>query len=97
MQALMYGRYGYDELSVFLSIAALVCILFSPFISLLNPIALSLLIWSTFRSFSRDFERRREEREVYLKYTGKVKQSFRRRKNMWRDRKTRNHLSGMQT
>lgn len=88
MQAWMYGRYGYDELSKCLSIAALVCILISLLVPLLNPIALILLIWSTFRSFSRNLEKRQKEREVYLKYTGKVKQSFKRRKDMWRERKT---------
>ena len=88
MQAWMYGRYGYDELSQFLSITALVFIFISAFVPLLNPIALILLIWSMFRSFSRNLEKRQKEREVYLKYTGKVKQSFKRRKNMWRDRKT---------
>ena len=76
MQAWMYGRYGYDELYKFLSITALVCILISPFVPLLNPIALILLIWSMFRSFSRNIEKRRKEREVYLKYTGKMKQSL---------------------
>lgn len=88
MQAWMYGRYGIDELSNFLSIAVLVCVFISLFIPLLYPIALIMLIWSMFRSFSRNLEKRQKERETYLKYTGKVKQSFKRRKNMWRDRKT---------
>ena len=88
MQAWMYGRYGYDELSKFLSITAMVCVLISPFAHLLYLIALILLIWSVFRSFSRNLENRQKERETYLKYTGKVKQNFIRRKNMWRDRKT---------
>ena len=88
MQVWMYGRYGYDELFKFLLIAALVCIFFSTFVPLLSLIALILLIWSMFRSFSRNIEKRQKEREVYLKYIGKVKQSFKRRKNMWRERKT---------
>ena len=88
MQAWMYGRYGFDELTKFLSIAALICILISLFVPLLYPIALILLIWSMFRSFSRNLGKRLKERETYLKYTGKVKQSFKRRKNMWQDRKT---------
>ena len=88
MQAWMYGRYGHDELSRFLLIIVLVCIFISPFVHQLNPIALILLIWSMFRSFSRNIEKRQKERAVYLKYTGKVKQSFILRKNMWRERKT---------
>ncbi len=88
MQAWMYGRYGYDELSKFLLIAVLVFVLISPLVPLLYPIAMILLIWSMFRSFSRNLEKRQKERETFLKYTDKVKQSFKRRKNMWRDRKT---------
>lgn len=88
MQAWMDGRYGYDELSNFLSIAVLVCVFISLFIPLLYPIALIMLVWSMFRSFSRNLEKRQKERKTYLKYTGKVKQSFKRWKNMWRDRKT---------
>ena len=88
MRAWMYGRYGYDELSKFLSIIALVCIFLSLFVPLLYPIALIALIWSMFRGFSRNIEKRQKEREAYLKFTGNLKQSFKRRKNMWRDRKT---------
>ena len=88
MQVWIYGRYGYDEFSKFLSILALICILISPCIPLLYPISMILLIWSMFRSFSRNLGKRQKEREFYLKYTRKVKQSFKRWKNMWRDRKT---------
>ena len=88
MQVWMYGRYGYDELSHFLSVTALICLLISMFVSLLYPIALILLIWSMFRIFSRNIEKRLKEREAYLKYAGKVKRSFKLRKDMWRDRKT---------
>ncbi len=92
MQTWMYGRYGYDELSKFLSITAIVCIILSLFIPLFNPIALVLLIWSIFRTYSRNIEKRQRERESYLKYTGKIKQSFKRRKNMWRERKTHRYF-----
>lgn len=88
MQAWMYGRYGYDELSKFLSIAAIILILLSAFIPLLNPIALFLLIWSMVRTYSRNIEKRRRERDIYLQRTGKIKQFFKLRKNMIRDRKT---------
>ena len=88
MQAWMYGRYGYDELSKFLSIAAIILILLSAFIPLLNPIALFLLIGSMVRTYSRNIEKRRRERDIYLQRTGKIKQFFKLRKNMIRDRKT---------
>ena len=60
VRAWMHGRYGYDELSKFLSIVALVCIFISPFLPLLNVIALILLFGSMFRSFSRNLEKRQK-------------------------------------
>ena len=88
MQGWMYGRYGYDELSKFLSIGAIVLIFLSAFLPILNPIALIMLIWSMIRTYSRNIEKRRKERDAYLKFTGKFKQFFKLRKNMIRDRKT---------
>lgn len=88
MQTWMYGRYGYDELSRFLSVAAVVLILFSMVFPPVNAVALALLVWGMFRTYSRNIEKRQREREAYLGFTGKIKQSFKRWKNMWRERKT---------
>lgn len=88
MQAWMYGRYGFDELSKFLSITAFVLVLLSAFVPILNPLALALLIWSMVRTYSRNIVKRQKERDGYLRFTGKFKQFFKLRKNMWRDRKT---------
>ena len=88
MQAWMYGRYGYDELSKFLSICAIVLVFLSAFLPFLNPIALVMLFWSMFRTYSRNIAKRQSERAAYLQFTGKFKQFFKLRKNMIRDRKT---------
>lgn len=88
LQRWMYGRYGYDELNKFLSITAIVLILLSLFVPAFNFIALLLLLWSMFRTYSKNLENRRQERDAYLKVAGKVKQFFKLRKNMWRDRNT---------
>ena len=88
LQRWMYGRYGYDELNKFLSITAIVLILLSLFVPALNSIALFLLLWSMFRTCSKNLTNRQKERDTYLKVAGKVKQFFKLRKNMWRDRKT---------
>ena len=88
MQAWMYGRYGFDELSKFLSITAFVLVLLSAFVPILNPLALALLIWSMVRTYSRNTMKRQKERDSYLRFIGKIKQFFKLRKNMWRDRKT---------
>ena len=92
MQSWMYGRYGYDELSKFLSIFALVLMVLSIFLPPLYIIAFVLLLWSIIRTYSRKIEKRRQEREVYLRFTGKIKQFFGVRKNMFRDRKTHRYF-----
>lgn len=92
MQIWMYGRYGYDVLGKVLSVMALVCVVLSPFIPLLNPIAIILMIWTMFRTYSRNIEKRRKERNAYLSFIGKIKQGLNRRKNMWKERKTHRYF-----
>ena len=90
LQRHMQGRYGFDEFSRFLSIAALVLVLLFSFLhfTLLYLIAFALLIWAWVRSFSRNIYKRQVERNKYLDMRNKAMQKFRLYKNMWRDRKT---------
>ena len=86
----MYGRYGNDELTKFLMILALILMVVSwlPNLGLVYFVALALMIWSLFRSFSRNLEKRRRERERYLKLRKPFADFFKLSKNKWRDRKT---------
>ena len=86
----MYGRYGNDELTKFLMILALILMVISwlPNLGLVYFVALALIIWSLFRSFSRNLEKRRRERERYLKLRKPIADFFKLSKNKWRDRKT---------
>ena len=86
----MYGRYGNDELTNFLMILALILMVISwlPNLGLVYFVALALIIWSLFRSFSRNLEKRRRERERYLKLRKPIADFFKLSKNKWRDRKT---------
>lgn len=88
IQAWMYGRYGYDELSGFLSVAAIILVFLSVFSPVFQVIGLVMLVWGMFRAYSKNIGKRQKEREAYLNFIGKIKQSFKRRKNMWRERKT---------
>lgn len=90
LQRFMQGRYGYDELSMFLFIAGLVLLLLSsfPYLRILYLIAVALLVWSWFRSFSKNIYKRQIERNKYLNIQNKVTQKFRLWRNMWHDRKT---------
>lgn len=93
-QQWMYGRYGYDELSRTLTIAAMVGLFLSwiPGLQFLYIFALILCIWSLFRCYSRNLEKRQAERMAYLRLSGKIKGWFSLRKRMWHDRKTHRYF-----
>ena len=78
-QNFMYGRYGTDQLSRFLSFAALALLVISLFVK--NPIfylgALAILVWSYFRTFSRNTSKRYVENEKFLNLTSKFTGFFR--------------------
>lgn len=88
----MYGRYGMDQFSRFLVIAALVFLVLSMFFGgLLNTIfwlaGLAALIFCYVRAFSKNFEKRRNENNWYLKKQNAVKRWFRSWKERWSQRK----------
>lgn len=89
-QGWMQGRYGTDELSQFLNVITLILLIAAcfPKISFLFIPALVIWIWVLIRSFSKNIEKRRKERAVYLRFTGRIKGWFSLRKRMWRERKT---------
>ena len=90
IQYFMQGRYGYDELSWFLSVSGLVLLLLSgiPHLWVLYFFALLLMVWSLFRAFSRNIYKRQMERQKYLTFKYKIRQDFMLYRNAWRDRKT---------
>lgn len=92
LRKVMAGRYGVDELSRFLTMAALamlvLSLLFNNLLSLLFwLLAIGSLVWSYFRLFSRNTARRKAENSAYLtlryaatcKFTG-LKQRLRQKK-----------------
>ncbi len=88
--AFMQGRYGYDELNRALSV------LFFAFwiLSLITgkrffyTLGLIALVYSLYRSFSRDHMKRSRERLWYLQQIDKVKRFFRQLKQRWDQRNT---------
>ena len=90
MSAFMYGRYGTDELSKFLMILALILMVISwlPNLGLVYFAALAFMGWSLLRTFSRKLDKRRRERERYLRLQKPIANFFKLSKNKWRDRKT---------
>lgn len=88
----MYGRYGNDQLSRFLLIAAIVCFVLSVFLggaahTVFWLLAVAVLVWCYVRMFSKNFEKRRAENNWYLKREAAVKRWFRSLKDRWTQRK----------
>ncbi len=89
---LMYGRYGTDQLNIFLSIFFLLLWVIELFVR--NQIALAILqgisticvFFVFFRTFSRNYSRRHAENEAFLKLVGPGLHWFRRKRNQTRDR-----------
>lgn len=85
----MQGRYGSDQLSRFLMILTVVCMVLSLFGADFFYIpGFALLIYSYFRIFSRNLYKRRAENAVYLKYEYKVRKFFATWKRDMAQRKT---------
>ena len=81
----MAGRYGADQLSHFLSFAALALIVLNLFFrsSVLWILGLAVLVLTYVRMFSKNFEKRRKENERYLQLKYKLTSGFRN----WNDRR----------
>lgn len=89
----MQGRYGVDQFSRFLLGVALVSIIISIFIrgylgTLLNTIGLLAIVYTYFRIFSRNIQKRYAENQKYLSITSKIRMRFNKEKNIMAQRKT---------
>lgn len=89
-QRFMYGRYGYDALTRFLSVVALV-LLGAHWITRwwsFYLLAVGLIVWTVVRTLSRNYAARRKELERYQAISGKITGWFRLRRRMFAERKT---------
>lgn len=96
-QRFMYGRYGTDELYkgliwIYLIIVLLAIILGRTVNSVLYTIfsaaALAVFIFTFFRVFSKNTEKRRKENAKWLGFTSTVQKKFQLVQNRWKFRKT---------
>ncbi|HWR12945.1 MAG TPA: hypothetical protein VN445_14070 [Rectinemataceae bacterium] len=74
----MAGRYGVDELYRASNVLCLVLIVAGAFFMspILNMVLWMLMLWSIFRSFSKNIEKRRRENEKYLSLTKPLRKRF---------------------
>ncbi len=83
----MMGRHGADNLGIFTLITGLVMSILGSFtgIGLFSLLGFALYIWTLFRMFSRNNEKRAAENRKYIELTSgwktKIRQFFRRMKN----------------
>lgn len=88
-QQFMSGRYGVDELSrilMFLALALLVISMFSRW-NIIYLIAIILLGYSYFRTFSRNISKRYNENQKYLNWKYRLVVKKDQRKKQWEQRK----------
>lgn len=92
------GRYGADALYYFTFVLSLLLILSNVFVRsfvaslIIYAVAVGLLAWATFRSFSRNIYKRRKENETFIKIKNKIFSPFVLAKNKIRDRKTHKYI-----
>lgn len=92
---LMYGRYGSDQLNLFLMGVWVVCWLLSvlfrslqvmPLYVAFSLIAYLCIIFELFRMLSRSYDKRRRENDWFLEHVGPVTHGLRQKRAQMRDR-----------
>ena len=88
LRRMMYGRYGGDQLSFFLIglYVVLYVLSYLPHMGFLSWVGLLLLVWSLYRSLSRQIDRRRAENARFMALAGPVIRWFKMRRTIHRDR-----------
>ncbi len=86
----MAGRYGTDALNQFLNIFALVVLLIAIItrVNILTWVALAILIWCYYRTFSRNISKRTEENYKFYSIKDSITAKFSGLKAQWQGRKT---------
>ena len=85
----MLGRHGPDNLGMFTLIAGLVCSILGSLtgIGLLSLIGFALYVWTLFRMFSKNNEKRWEENRKYIELSSNWKTKYRQFINRTKNRK----------
>lgn len=91
----MQGRYGVDQFSRFtmgLALAAIILAIFAKqgsFLgTLLDTVGFFAIIYTYYRIFSKNIQKRYAENQKYLSATGKIRMRFQKEKNLMEQRKT---------
>ena len=93
-QQFMIGRYGLDELNIFLLIVScaftlLARVFISPAFSLRSWV---LIIWCIYRMLSKNISRRYTEKEKFLHLKAKLTAWYKVKRDAWTNRKTHKYF-----
>ena len=90
----MYGRYGNDTLNRVLFVAAILLMLLTwiPRLWWMVFPSWGLLLWATFRCYSRNLTKRRGELAAWTSFWGRIRGFFLLQGSRWRDRKTHRYF-----
>ena len=93
-QQFMVGRYGIDELNIFLLVVSCIFTLFarvffSPILSIFSWI---VLVICAYRMLSRNIAKRYGEKEKFLVLKNKVVGDFKIKRDAWKNRKTHKYF-----
>ena len=91
LQRFLYGRYGSDQLNLFLMVSYLVLLLLSvlPGLGVLEFVSFALVAVTLFRTLSRNLPARRAENAKFLKLVGPVTRWYRLQRTILRDKEHR--------
>ncbi|MBQ2120762.1 MAG: hypothetical protein II197_07365, partial [Peptococcaceae bacterium] len=87
------GRYGKDELNQFLLLVSLVPIVISLFFPKVLYVALIPAGFALYRWYSKDYAKRRKERDIYIRTFEDVAQWLKVQHRKWEDRKTHRYFT----
>lgn len=88
----MYGRYGVDQFGNFLFVFYIILAILSFVYPPLMFLCYAVIIYSLFRMFSKQYEKRRIENQWFLNKTASIRKFFKRQQNKWKYRKTHKYL-----
>ena len=90
----MIGRYGSDELNLFLVFIALALLILSrlPYMLFMYFVSFAILIYALFRMYSRNIAKRYEEKTKFLKIKNKITSWKRIKSEAHRNRKTHKYF-----
>lgn len=89
----MQERYGKDELNQFLLLVSLVPIVISLFFPKVLYVALIPVGIAMYRWYSKDYAKRRKERDLYIHTFEDVAQWIKVQRRRWEDRKTHRYFT----